>query len=116
MALARRAMFFSEKVPLRTAYPESVDRRYDELFDNGKHVWAHWSLLSKQLRSLGIRRHEFFKAGTNSPLEVMLSDLVASVARSDSKRQRASKTRRKSSAEIVSQLFEVRVVQLWASF
>ena len=87
MALARRAMFFSERVPLRTAYPESVDRRDDELFDDGKHVWAHWSLLSKQLKSLAIRRHEFYKTGINSPLEVMLSDLVASATESRAQAQ-----------------------------
>jgi hypothetical protein len=38
MASSRRAMFFSERVPLRNAYPDSANRRDDELFDGGKHV------------------------------------------------------------------------------
>lgn len=94
MALARRAMFFSESVPLRNAYLNSVDRRYDGLFDAGKHVWAHWNILSQKLKSLGIRRHEFYRTGINSPLVVMLSDLVS--AKSDSKPKGTSRTRRKS--------------------
>ncbi|KAF3884805.1 MULTISPECIES: IS200/IS605 family accessory protein TnpB-related protein [Nostocales] len=94
MALARRAMFFSERVPLRTAYLNSADRRYDGLLDARKHVWAHWNILSQKLKQLCLRRHEFYQTGINSPLVVMLSNLVPTEF--DSKPKGTSRTRRKS--------------------
>lgn len=64
MALARRAMKMSERVPTKSAY----------LFECGKHVWSHWHLLHKELKRF--RRHSFYQTGANSPLKLILPDLV----------------------------------------
>lgn len=83
MALARRAMEMSERVPAKSGY----------LFDSRKHVWSHWHSLHKELKRF--RRHSFYKTGINSPLEVILLDLVSarsSGKRKCSKRKRTSRT------------------------
>lgn len=77
MALARRAMRLSERVPAKSAY----------LFDNGKHVWSHWHELHKELKRF--RRHSFYQTGANSPLELILPNLVS--ARSGKKHKRGSR-------------------------
>jgi IS605 OrfB family transposase len=77
MALARRAMKMSERVPAKSAY----------LFDSGKHVWSHWHELHKELKRF--RRHSFYLTGALSPLELILPDLVK--ARLGKKRKRSSR-------------------------
>lgn len=78
MVLARRAMQMSERVPTKSAY----------LFDSRKHVWSHWHELNNQLRRF--RRHSYFTTGANSPLELVLPDLVS--AGLGRKRKRSSKS------------------------
>lgn len=50
LVLARRAMNFSEGTPARTAYQGMEPR---------KHVWSHWSVISKRVK--GSARHSFFQ-------------------------------------------------------
>jgi IS605 OrfB family transposase len=50
LVIARRAMHYSEGVPARTAY-------FDK--ESKKHVWSHWSKLSKRVK--GSARHSFYQ-------------------------------------------------------
>jgi len=62
MALARRAMRLSERIPIQNAYPA---------VKAGKHVWTAWYALNKNLKSW--KRHQYFTLA-NSQLEAMLLD------------------------------------------
>lgn len=77
MALARRAMRLSERVPNHNAYPT---------VKAGKHVWSAWYSLHNQLKSL--RRHQYF---TLSNRELEVTPVDESSDRLSGKRQRTSR-------------------------
>ena len=62
LALARRALFKSERIPANYSFGLPEDR--------ARHVWSYWNRLGKKLK--GVSRHCFFSMVANSESEVNL--------------------------------------------
>jgi IS605 OrfB family transposase len=92
LVIARRALRLSERVPPNFARLVQVDSH--------RHVWSLWNALSKKFK--GLSRHNFFRSGANSPLEVSLLDELSekSEDRFGRKSQDTSRLRCESSAPV----------------
>ncbi|NEP01188.1 MAG: hypothetical protein F6K58_21515 [Symploca sp. SIO2E9] len=87
LALARRALYKSERIP--ASYGIGIPE------DRPKHVWSYWNCVGKKLK--GVPRHRFFLMVANSESEVnLLGEEVVSTTRLSGKSRDTSDGRRNS--------------------